>query len=106
MSTPGCSAVDARLPAGDKRQRRDPTESRRGRQNSGRMPGYGLLGRSYRRNVGYVVKLSILMPVYNEEDRIADALKQALAVDYPCEVELVVVDDGSRDRTAESLGNV
>jgi glycosyltransferase involved in cell wall biosynthesis len=52
------------------------------------------------------VKLSILMPVYNEEERIADALKQALAVDYPCEIELVVVDDGSRDGTAEILGRV
>jgi dolichol-phosphate hexosyltransferase len=49
------------------------------------------------------MKLSILMPVYNEEDRIADALKQALAVDYPCETELVVVNDGSRDRTADAL---
>ncbi|MFG3689058.1 glycosyltransferase family 2 protein [Micromonospora sp. NPDC047740] len=52
------------------------------------------------------MKLSILMPVYNEEERIADALKQALAVDYPCEIELVVVDDGSRDGTAEVLGRV
>ncbi|MDM4721814.1 glycosyltransferase family 2 protein [Micromonospora sp. WMMA1363] len=50
------------------------------------------------------MKLSILMPVYNEEERIADALKQALAVDYPCEIELVVVDDGSRDSTGEILG--
>jgi glycosyltransferase involved in cell wall biosynthesis len=50
------------------------------------------------------VKLSILMPVYNEEERVAEALKQALAVDYPCEIELVVVDDGSRDGTAEVLG--
>jgi glycosyltransferase involved in cell wall biosynthesis len=49
------------------------------------------------------MKLSILMPVYDEEDRIADAVKQALGVDYPCEVELVVVDDGSRDGTAEAL---
>ena len=49
------------------------------------------------------MKLSILMPVYNEEERIADALKQALAVDYPCEIELVVVDDGSRDGTGEIL---
>ncbi len=49
------------------------------------------------------MKLSILMPVYNEEERIGDALKQALAVDYPCEIELVVVDDGSRDGTAEIL---
>jgi glycosyltransferase involved in cell wall biosynthesis len=56
--------------------------------------------------VEYVVKLSILMPVFNEEDRIANAVKQALAVDYPCETELVVVDDGSRDRTAEALTGV
>jgi dolichol-phosphate hexosyltransferase len=54
--------------------------------------------------VEILVKLSILMPVYNEEERIADALKQALAVDYPCEIELLVVDDGSRDGTAEILG--
>ncbi|MCZ7421874.1 MULTISPECIES: glycosyltransferase family 2 protein [unclassified Micromonospora] len=50
------------------------------------------------------MKLSILMPVYNEEERIADALKQALAVEYPCEIELLVVDDGSRDGTGEILG--
>ena len=49
------------------------------------------------------MKLSILMPVYNEEDRIADAVKQALGVAYPCEIELVIVDDGSADGTAEVL---
>ncbi len=52
------------------------------------------------------MKLSILMPVYNEEERIADALKQALAVDYPCPVEVLVVDDGSRDGTAEILAGL
>jgi glycosyltransferase involved in cell wall biosynthesis len=46
------------------------------------------------------------MPVYNEEARLPDALKQALAVDYPCEIELVVVDDGSRDGTSEILARV
>ena len=51
-----------------------------------------------------MVKLSILMPVYNEEARVAAAVKQALDVAYPCEIELVVVDDGSRDATAEILG--
>lgn len=49
------------------------------------------------------MKLSILMPVFNEEDRLADAVKQALDVSYPCEIELVVVDDGSTDRTREIL---
>ncbi len=52
------------------------------------------------------MKLSILMPVYNEETRLPEALKQALTVDYPCEVELVVVDDGSKDGTQEILARV
>jgi glycosyltransferase involved in cell wall biosynthesis len=49
------------------------------------------------------VKLSILMPVYNEEARLPEALKQALNVDYPCEIEMVIVDDGSKDGTREVL---
>jgi glycosyltransferase involved in cell wall biosynthesis len=53
-----------------------------------------------------VVKLSILMPVYNEEARLPEALKQALGVDYPCEIEFVIVDDGSRDATPDILGRV
>jgi glycosyltransferase involved in cell wall biosynthesis len=52
------------------------------------------------------MKLSILMPVYNEEERVADAVKQALDVSYPCETELVVVDDGSRDGTAQALADI
>jgi hypothetical protein len=52
------------------------------------------------------MKLSILMPVYNEEARVADAVKQALDVNYPTETELVIVDDGSRDRTAEILAGL
>jgi glycosyltransferase involved in cell wall biosynthesis len=55
---------------------------------------------------GGTVKLSILMPVYNEVERVGEAIKQALAVEYPCAVELVVVDDGSRDGTAETLAGV
>ena len=52
------------------------------------------------------MKLSILMPVYNEEARLPEALKQALGVDYPCEIELIVVDDGSKDATPEILSRV
>jgi len=52
------------------------------------------------------MKLSILMPVFNERSRVGEAVKQALAVDYPCDIELIVVDDGSRDGTAEILGGL
>ena len=47
------------------------------------------------------MKLSILMPVYNERATLASAVKEVLNVDYPCEIELVVVDDGSTDGTGE-----
>jgi len=47
------------------------------------------------------VKLSILMPVYNERPTLLAAVKDVLDVDYPCEIELVIVDDGSTDGTRE-----
>lgn len=47
--------------------------------------------------------LSILVPVFNEESKAAGTLKELLAVEFPCEIEVVVVDDGSRDRTWEIL---
>lgn len=49
------------------------------------------------------MKLSILTPVYNEEASVVRALKSALSVDYPCDVEFVVVNDGSKDNTAAEL---
>lgn len=45
------------------------------------------------------VKLSILMPVYNERATLESAVKEVLGVSFPCEAELVVVDDGSTDGT-------
>lgn len=50
--------------------------------------------------------LSILMPVYNERATISSAVKRVLDVNYPCSVELIVVDDGSRDGTAEVLAGL
>jgi dolichol-phosphate hexosyltransferase len=41
------------------------------------------------------------MPVYNERDTLASAVKEVLNVTFPCDVELVVVDDGSTDGTRE-----
>jgi dolichol-phosphate hexosyltransferase len=47
------------------------------------------------------VKLSILMPVYNELMTVDSAIKEVLGVDFPCETELVIVDDGSTDGTRD-----
>ncbi len=47
------------------------------------------------------MKLSILMPVYNEQATLASAIKEVLNVSFPCEFELVIVDDGSTDGTRE-----
>jgi dolichol-phosphate hexosyltransferase len=52
------------------------------------------------------VKLSILMPVYNERATLASAVKEVLNVAFPCEVELVIVDDGSTDGTRELYGEL
>ena len=41
------------------------------------------------------------MPVYNEVATLQTAVKEVLGVDYPCEVELVIVDDGSTDGTRD-----
>src|SRR6266516_3923118 len=41
------------------------------------------------------VKLSILMPVYNEAATLRAAVKEVLDVEYPCEIELLIFDDCS-----------
>jgi len=51
-------------------------------------------------------EVSVIVPAYNEELGIAAAVRSLAASDYP-ELEIIVVDDGSTDRTAaivESLG--
>ena len=47
--------------------------------------------------------LSILMPVYNELDRVERAIAEVLATELPTAFELIVVDDGSTDGTRELL---
>jgi dolichol-phosphate hexosyltransferase len=52
------------------------------------------------------VKLSIVMPAFNEADTIVHAVEHVLSVDYGVPIELIVVDDGSADDTAERLSTV
>jgi glycosyltransferase involved in cell wall biosynthesis len=49
--------------------------------------------------------LSILMPVYNERERVERAIAEVLATKLPTDFELIVVDDGSTDGTREILRN-
>lgn len=47
--------------------------------------------------------LSILMPVYNERERVEQAISEVLRTELPTAFELIVVDDGSTDGTREIL---
>ncbi|HEY6789741.1 MAG TPA: glycosyltransferase family 2 protein, partial [Trebonia sp.] len=52
------------------------------------------------------MKLSILMPVYNEYATLASAVKEVLDINYSCTFELIIVDDGSTDGTRELYSSV
>ena len=43
------------------------------------------------------------MPAYNEKYTVTRAVAEILSTDYPCEIELIMVDDGSTDGTAVLL---
>jgi glycosyltransferase involved in cell wall biosynthesis len=49
------------------------------------------------------MKLSIIIPVFNEEKTIINLLKKVNSVDYGIPTEIIVVNDGSTDRTHENL---
>lgn len=45
--------------------------------------------------------VSIIIPAYNSEETIAECISAAQNLDWDGEVEVIVVNDGSRDRTAD-----
>jgi glycosyltransferase involved in cell wall biosynthesis len=52
------------------------------------------------------LSLSILMAVYNEEKTITRVIDEILQAKFPCDIELIVVNDGSTDRTPTLLSRV
>ena len=52
------------------------------------------------------MKLSILIPAYNEAATVGVAVKRLLDVRYPCDIELVIVNDGSVDNTMDVLSGI
>ena len=53
-----------------------------------------------------VHRLTIAVPVYNERERVGPALKELLSTSFPVEVEIIVVDDGSNDGTADTISAI
>ena len=50
------------------------------------------------------MKLSVVMPVYNEQATLREVIARVLAV--PLDIELICVDDGSRDGSREILSEL
>ena len=48
-----------------------------------------------------MMKLSVVIPVYNESGTLENLIQRVSAVDYGCELEIVIVDDGSQDGSGE-----
>jgi glycosyltransferase involved in cell wall biosynthesis len=51
-------------------------------------------------------KLSVIVPVYNERNTVAEIVRRMRAVELPVEREIVIVDDGSDDGTRDVLAQV
>jgi glycosyltransferase involved in cell wall biosynthesis len=51
-------------------------------------------------------KLSVIVPVYDERNTVAEIVRRMRAVDIPLEREFVLVDDGSTDGTRAVLGQL
>ncbi|OGD94471.1 hypothetical protein A2697_04355 [Candidatus Curtissbacteria bacterium RIFCSPHIGHO2_01_FULL_41_44] len=52
------------------------------------------------------MKVSVIIPSYNEEPTLLAIVKKVLSVPIPYETEIIVVDDGSEDNTAQIFENL
>lgn len=49
------------------------------------------------------MKLSIVIPVYDEETTIRQVLEKLTSISFPFETEIIITDDGSTDRTSQII---
>lgn len=52
------------------------------------------------------MKLSILIPVYNEASTIQQIVNKIILTSFDAEIEIIIVNDASTDRTKEILNNI
>jgi glycosyltransferase involved in cell wall biosynthesis len=52
------------------------------------------------------MKLSVVMPIYNERATLRVVVKRVLLISFPFEIELLCVDDGSTDTSREILAEL
>ncbi|HEX2240761.1 MAG TPA: glycosyltransferase family 2 protein, partial [Actinomycetota bacterium] len=50
--------------------------------------------------------LSVVVPVFNEAERLRESLDRLLKVELPLELEIIVVDDGSTDGSASTISDL
>mgnify|MGYP001580251117 CR=1 FL=1 len=53
-----------------------------------------------------IYSLSILVPAYNEEDTIKETIEHIMASSYKGIIEVIAINDGSKDKTAEIVRNL
>lgn len=52
------------------------------------------------------MKLSIIIPIFNETDTLAEIVRQVQSVRYPLDHELIIIDDASVDATYEKAARI
>jgi SAM-dependent methyltransferase len=50
--------------------------------------------------------LTVVMPVYNEQSTIRASLERLVKTEFPLPTEILVIDDGSTDRSIEEIGDL
>lgn len=52
------------------------------------------------------MKFSIIIPVYNEEKTVKEVIRRVKKIPYPGQTEIIVVNDGSQDKSAQILEKI